>query len=109
QLLEGAAIAAFAVNAVEGYVAVKRTFVDELAGLRRAAQEMTGAGALGDVPLTIVEGPDEYLFGEEKALLEVIEGKAPLPRLFPPYQQGLFATGVQMGWEAQPHQPGDAT
>jgi NADH:ubiquinone oxidoreductase subunit F (NADH-binding) len=67
---------------------------------------MTAGGLLGDVPLTIVEGPDEYLFGEEKALLEVIEGKPPLPRLFPPYQQGLFATGIQMGWEAQPHEAG---
>src|SRR5579864_5961618 len=94
QLLEGAAIACLAVGATEGFIAVKHTFVRELAGLRRAAQEMTAAGALGQVPLTIVEGPDEYLFGEEKALLEVIEGKAPLPRMFPPYQQGLFATGI---------------
>jgi NADH-quinone oxidoreductase subunit F len=106
QLLEGAAIACLAVGATEGFVAVKHTFERELAGLRRAAQEMTAAGMLGEVPLTIVEGPDEYLFGEEKALLEVIEGKAPLPRLFPPYQQGLFATGIQMGWEAQPTEPG---
>ena len=36
-------------------------------------------------------GPDEYLLGEEKALLEVIEGNDPLPRIFPPYQVGLFA------------------
>jgi NADH:ubiquinone oxidoreductase subunit F (NADH-binding) len=106
QLLEGAAIACLAVGASEGFVAVKHTFERELAGLRRAAQEMTAAGMLGEVPLTIVEGPDEYLFGEEKALLEVIEGKAPLPRLFPPYQQGLFATGIQMGWEAQATEPG---
>ena len=44
------------------------------------------------MPVTIVAGPDEYLFGEEKALLEVIEGSDPLPRCFPPYQHGLFAT-----------------
>jgi NADH-quinone oxidoreductase subunit F len=30
----------------------------------------------------------------------VIEGKEPLPRLFPPFQHGLFATGPQQGWEA---------
>ena len=54
---------------------------------------------LGDLRVSIVEGPDEYLFGEEKALLEVIEGRDPLPTLLPPYQRGLFAT-VQLGWEA---------
>ena len=52
--------------------------------------------------VTIVAGPDEYLFGEEKAMLEVIEGKPPLPRWFPPYEHGLFATAPQLGWEATP-------
>ena len=45
-------------------------------------------------------GPDEYLFGEEKALLEVIEGHDPLPRLLPPYEHGLFATDIQTGWQS---------
>ncbi len=40
--------------------------------------------------MTVVPGPDDYLFGEEKGLLEVIEGRDPLPRLYPPYVQGLF-------------------
>ena len=56
---------------------------------------------LGDLTVTIVEGPDEYLFGEEKALLEVIEGREPLPRLLPPWQHGLFATAPSGGWEAE--------
>jgi NADH:ubiquinone oxidoreductase subunit F (NADH-binding) len=30
----------------------------------------------------------------------VIEGKDPLPRLLPPYELGLFATDVAIGWEA---------
>ena len=50
--------------------------------------------------ITLVLGPDEYLFGEEKALLEVIEGNDPLPRLLPPYEHGLFATDIQLGWQA---------
>src|SRR5256885_2419194 len=39
-------------------------------------------------------GPEEYLFGEEKALLEVVEGNDPLPREAhnPPYEKGLFAS-----------------
>jgi NADH:ubiquinone oxidoreductase subunit F (NADH-binding) len=60
---------------------------------------MNEAGMTGDVPITIVAGPDSYLFGEEKGLLEVIEGEDPLPRRFPPYIHGLFA-GPQMGWSA---------
>jgi NADH-quinone oxidoreductase subunit F len=51
---------------------------------------MAEAGLLDVAAITIVPGPDDYLFGEEKALLEVIEGRDPLPRLYPPYVQGLF-------------------
>lgn len=36
-------------------------------------------------------------------MLEVIEGKPPLPRWFPPYEHGLFAASPQEGWEAGPH------
>ena len=60
-------------------------------------QEFQAAGICADCTVTIVAGPDEYLFGEEKAMLEVIEGKPPLPRLFPPYEHGLFATGTAGG------------
>jgi NADH-quinone oxidoreductase subunit F len=45
---------------------------------------------VGPVPIELVAGPDEYLFGEEKALLEVIEGNPPLPRTVPPWMEGLF-------------------
>ena len=68
----------------------------------RAVQEFQAAGICTDCKVTIVAGPDEYLFGEEKAMLEVIEGKPPLPRWFPPYEHGLFATAPQLGWEATP-------
>ena len=34
-------------------------------------------------------GPDEYLFGEETALLEVVDGRAPFPRIAPPYRRGV--------------------
>ena len=65
-------------------------------------QEFQAAGICSEGTVTIVAGPDEYLFGEEKAMLEVIEGKPPLPRWFPPYEHGLFATDPQLGWEATP-------
>jgi NADH-quinone oxidoreductase subunit F len=99
RIVEGAAIAAIAIGAPEVYLATKRSYGRESANLRRAVVELGGAGLLGDLTMTIVEGPGEYLFGEEKALLEVIEGRDPLPRILPPWQHGLFAT-VAMGWEA---------
>jgi len=48
---------------------------------------------VGDLKVNVVEGPEEYLFGEEKALLQVIEGSPPMPRSpdSPPYEVGLFA------------------
>ena len=42
-------------------------------------------------------------------MLEVIEGKPPLPRWLPPYEHGLFAAAPQAGWEAGPHGPGERT
>ncbi len=91
QLLEGLAVAAETIGATEAYVAIKSRFRPEIERLEQAATEMAPAGLLGDVPIRIVEGPDDYLFGEEKGLLEVIEGNDPLPRLVPPYIEGLFA------------------
>jgi NADH-quinone oxidoreductase subunit F len=91
QVLEGLAIAAHAVGASRAIVAIKGGYTPEIARLRRAVDQMREADVLGPVPVQLVLGPDEYLFGEEKALVEVIEGGEPLPRIFPPYQIGLFA------------------
>jgi NADH:ubiquinone oxidoreductase subunit F (NADH-binding) len=66
---------------------------------------MQNAGICTDCTVNVVAGPDEYLFGEEKAMLEVIEGKPPLPRWFPPYEHGLFASGPQEGWESGAGRP----
>lgn len=95
QLLEGLAVAAYAVGAERAFIGIKAKFTDEIARLREAAAAMEDAGLLGEVPIEIVLGPDDYLFGEEKGLLEVIEGRDPLPRLYPPYVVGLFETGDQ--------------
>ena len=100
QVLEGVQIAAETLGAEAAFVALKASFVTQLEALHRALDEMTAAGLLGSVSITIVTGPDEYLFGEEKALLEVIEGEEPLPRMLPPYVYGLFTTDPQIGWSA---------
>jgi NADH:ubiquinone oxidoreductase subunit F (NADH-binding) len=102
QVIEGVAVAATIVEAREAFIAVKASFTREIAVLERALQEMASAGLVSDAPITLVGGPEEYLFGEEKALLEVIEGNDPMPRWLPPYLHGLFATTPQEGWSASP-------
>lgn len=105
QFVEGMIIAAFAVGAEEAFICLKASFEQEIAAVTRAVQEFQAVGICTDCTVNIVGGPDEYLFGEEKAMLEVIEGKSPLPRWFPPYDHGLFAASPQEGWEAGPHGP----
>ena len=106
QLVEGVLIAAYAVGAAGVFICLKASFEPELEAVTRAVQDMQAAGICRDCQVTIVRGPEEYLFGEEKAMLEVIEGRDPLPGLFPPYEHGLFATRPQMGWDAQTRAPG---
>jgi NADH:ubiquinone oxidoreductase subunit F (NADH-binding) len=106
QLVEGVIIAGYAVAAREAFICLKASFTAEFEAVTRAVAEMQKAGICTDCQITVVSGPDEYLYGEEKAMLEVVEGRDPLPRLFPPYQHGLFATAPQTGWEATGPEPG---
>jgi len=91
QVLEGLAIAAYAVGAERAYICVKEAFTQEVQAVSRALQEMNEARVLGDIPVEMVLGPDLYLFGEETGLEEVIEGRLPLPRIARPFILGLFA------------------
>ncbi len=106
QVVEGLAVAALTVGARAAYLCLKESFDVEIGRVAIALEEMTEAGLAGDVPITLVNGPDHYLYGEEKGLLAAIEGDAPLPRLLPPYVHGLFATAPQLGWSARPQSCG---
>jgi NADH-quinone oxidoreductase subunit F len=90
QILEGLAIGAHAVGAQKAFIGIKAGFDTEIGRLRQAMEEMASRDMLGTIPVELLGGPDEYLFGEEKALLEVIEGNPPLPRIVPPFMEGLF-------------------
>ncbi len=94
-VLEGMLVAMHATGAHQGFVGVKEKFTEPVERMVAARDEMIEAGWQGADRIAIVPGPDEYLFGEEKAMLEVIEGKLPMPRIMPPYQTGLFATTSQ--------------
>ena len=105
-VLEGLLIAAHTVGALEAFIALKSSFGRELARVRSALADIAAAGWFGDIKVTVVEGPEEYLFGEEKALLEVIEGHEPLPRWLPPFQHGLYVTAPQLGWQSSEPESG---
>lgn len=100
QLLEGLIIGAYAVGARQAYLCIKHHFTDEIRVLEQAITEAKARGYLGrqimgtsvDMELTVIKGPASYLYGEETAMLEVIEGRAPMPRQSPPYptERGLF-------------------
>jgi NADH-quinone oxidoreductase subunit F len=92
QVIEGLAIAAYAVGARQAFIGLKETFGDENERVAQALGEMEQAEALGGVSIEIVSGPDHYLLGEETGLEEVIEGRDPLPRVLAPYIQGLWSS-----------------
>jgi NADH:ubiquinone oxidoreductase subunit F (NADH-binding) len=93
RVLEGALIAAETIGADEVVIATKERFTVELELLRRAARELNEAGWAEDITIDVVAGPEEYLFGEETALLEVIEGRMPFPRVAPPWRRGIDDVG----------------
>jgi NADH-quinone oxidoreductase subunit F len=99
-VVEGVAIAAFAVGAERAFIGVKERFEPEVDRLAQAIEELQEEGVIGRVPIQVVLGPDHYLYGEETGLLQVVEGEAPLPRNVPPYIHGLFATVPVAGWIA---------
>jgi NADH:ubiquinone oxidoreductase subunit F (NADH-binding) len=89
QVVEGGLIAARAVRADLVIFALKRSFPTEVARTRAAIREAEAAGWADGVELRVFEGPDEYLYGEESALLETIQGGFPLPRVVPTFRRGL--------------------
>lgn len=58
---------------------------------RRRARVLQGPGLgwLDDVEVQVFEGPNEYLYGQETAMLEATDGRPPFPRIAPPYRRGV--------------------
>ena len=89
EVVEGALIAARAVSAREIVFALKRTFTTEVARLAEVIAEVQAAGWADGIHLAVFEGPGEYLYGEETALLEALAGRQPFPRISPPFRRGV--------------------
>ena len=89
QVLEGALIAARAVGADQIIVATKQSFSTEVDRLHAAIGEIKAAGWCDGIEVEVFQGPNEYLYGEETALLETVDGRYPFPRIAPPYRRGV--------------------
>ena len=91
-LLEGMAIAAFAVGARKGYVYSRSEYPHANATFGAAIGTAKAAGVLGDFDVELRVGAGAYVCGEETALLESLEGKRGQVRAKPPLpaHQGLF-------------------
>ena len=88
EVIEGALIAARAVGAPRSS-SPRSGRSPEVARLQAAIAEVTAAGWTEGLELSVFEGPDEYLYGEETALLEALDGRPPFPRIAPPYRRGV--------------------
>src|SRR3954463_8971536 len=93
QTVEGALIAAAAVGADWIIFALKESFEREVKAVRQAIEEVSAVGWTDGITIDVKVGPDAYLFGEETALLEVIDGREPFPRVAPPWRLGVDTAG----------------
>ncbi|HQI49921.1 MAG TPA: NADH-quinone oxidoreductase subunit NuoF, partial [bacterium] len=92
-LLEGIAIASFAIAAHSAYIYIRGEFamgaqVLEAAIAAAEAKNLLGHNILGsgyNLQVTVHRGAGAYICGEETGLLESLEGKRGWPRLKPPF------------------------
>ncbi|MEG0371738.1 MAG: SLBB domain-containing protein, partial [Clostridium sp.] len=101
RVLEGIAIAAFTVDADQGFIYMREEYGKLQKRMNRAISLATKAGYLGDnflgtgrnLHIKVVSGAGAYVCGEGSAIAESIEGKIGRPRPKPPYikQCGVFS------------------
>ena len=92
-LIEGCAIASFAIGAKVAYIYIRGEFYHVQHHLEAALAEAYEAGYLGknifgsgfDCDVYIHRGAGAYEAGEETALIESLEGKRAQPRIKPPF------------------------
>ncbi len=99
-VVEGLAIAAFAVRASEAVIAVRIEATEVIAALEAAVLAAERGGLLGadvlgsghDVIVTVRPVGGAYMLGEETVLLKALEGRRGQPEQRPPYPavRGLF-------------------
>lgn len=100
KLLEGMAIAGFAIGADEAYIYVRAEYPLAIKRLKIAIAQAEERGYLGknimgsgfNFDIHIKEGAGAFVCGEETALIASIEGERGMPRPKPPFpaNKGLF-------------------
>ena len=100
RLLEGMALAAYAIGAQKAYIYIRAEYPLAIARLRVAIAEAKANNLLGDnilgsdfsLEMVIKMGAGAFVCGEETALIHSIEGKRGMPRPRPPFPavSGLF-------------------
>jgi NADH-quinone oxidoreductase subunit F len=100
-LVEGVAIASFAIRSNHAFIYVRGEAVHVIRRVQAAVDEAYEAGYLGrdilgtgfDLDVTVHAGAGAYICGEETALLDSLEGMRGQPRLRPPFPAvaGLYA------------------
>jgi NADH-quinone oxidoreductase subunit F len=95
RVLEGLAIAAYAIGATEGYLYIRAEYPLAVRHTRAAIRQATERGLLGRLHLEVREGAGAFVCGEETALIQSLEGKRGMPRLRPPYP-------VERGFRGRP-------
>lgn len=100
RILEGMAIAAYAVGANQGYIYVRAEYPLAIKRLKIAIRQAERAGVLGSAifaspfnfHVELRMGAGAFVCGEETALIASIEGGRGLPRIRPPYpaEYGLW-------------------
>ena len=102
-IIEGMAIAAYAMGATVAYNYIRGEFIDEpVPRFEAALKEAYDAGLLGkdiqgsgiDFDLHTFVGAGAYICGEETALLESLEGKQGKPRFKPPFPANYGRYGM---------------
>ena len=93
QLIEGVAIACYAIGSRTAYIYIRGELVKAARILEKAIEESRAANLLGDrimgtdftLDVHVHRGAGAYICGEETALIESLEGKKGQPRLKPPF------------------------
>jgi len=91
-VIEGIAIAAFALNAKKSFIYIRGEF-DWIADiLETAIEEAKKDGQLNHVDIVVHRGGGSYVCGDETAQIESLEGKRGNPRVKPPFpaNYGLY-------------------
>jgi NADH-quinone oxidoreductase subunit F len=100
-VIEGAIIAAYAVNAQRAFVYIRGEFFTGVKRWIKAIDEAYRHGFLGkdvlgsgfDIDLSVHRGAGAYICGEETALINSLEGKRGEPRIKPPYPASIGLWG----------------